>query len=122
MTLLKKLRITRDSVHAGDDCDAPHQRWLTRSESESLDSVMQSILSDAYLPQIFGGQASWIVCGPGALAVVAQQWKAPHFLVDAQTAIADFDELTFVYWCQVDPDKLIKCLQTGLPLPDKYGQ
>ena len=87
-----------------------------------------AMLARPYLASIIGGQATWIVEGTRPLAVVAQQWTAPRWLVSPElpaTSLAksggapDFEVL---YWCQVDPERVFECLRTGAPLPDRHGR
>ncbi len=121
VTIPSRLLITRDSVHAGDDCEAPHARWINPQEIETLEAALRLLLHNGYLPSIAGGCATWIVRGPQALAVIAQQWQEPRFLVNAQSTLVNLEELRFVYLCQVDPELVFDCLLTGAELPDKYS-
>jgi hypothetical protein len=53
-----EIRITRDSVCAGDDCDAPHEK--TVSAHSFLDPVaLTSHVSSGYLPNVSGVGHSW---------------------------------------------------------------
>lgn len=58
------------------------------------------------------------------LAVVAQQWDAPRFLVDASRPISSFAadgrgvSLMFRYWKQHDPDHVYEELAAGR-LPER---
>lgn len=119
--------IWRDSVAAGDDVDAPHELKLTPRVNESLDSLVTRIIQSKYLASIVGGKATWILkSGERALAVVAQQWPAPSFLVPAEVAARSYlsggeCDLEFIYWCQVDPGRVFDCLDNGKPLPDRHG-
>ncbi|WP_395716274.1 hypothetical protein [Prosthecobacter sp.] len=50
--------MTRDSVCAGDDCDAPHEK--SASTYSFLDpSVFAQAISNSYLPSISGSGHSW---------------------------------------------------------------
>ena len=127
-TRRQSLTSWRDSVHAGDDVDAPHEIRLPISDDESLENVIRRIVSSNYLASISGGKATWIVeSGSRALGVVAQQWPTARFLVAADNNVRSFlssntgCHLNFIYWCQVDPDHVFECLQDGKPLPNKYG-
>ncbi|MBW2476617.1 MAG: hypothetical protein JRE63_04750 [Deltaproteobacteria bacterium] len=52
------IRLTRDSVCAGDDIDAPHQRTI--KTHSFLDPVaLASHLSSVYLPKVNGVGHSW---------------------------------------------------------------
>jgi hypothetical protein len=119
--------IWRDSVAAGDDVDAPHELKIAPTDQESLASLITRIIQANYLASIVGGKATWILkSGKRALAVVAQQWPVPSFLVPAEHSARSYlnggeCDLEFVYWCQVDPGQVFKCLSTGKPLPDRHG-
>ena len=87
MTLAKTTNTTqlilwRDSVCAGDDCDAPHELALAVG-ADSLGSFIKRFLAAGYLPSISGGNATWILKTERhtdrALAVIAQQWAEPGF-------------------------------------------
>ena len=129
-TTSRKLIIERDSVCMGDDVDAPHRRELTRGPDERLDDVVAQILAKGYLPRIQGGCATWILTGRAdkRLAVVAQQWPAAGYLVDPASKLATHLDpwakchLFFIYWVQVDPERVFQCLKEGKPLPDRDGR
>lgn len=124
----KTIIVWRDSVAAGDDFDAPHEKNITVSSDESIESTLEKALGEHYLPSIRGGKATWIVVGKKPLAVVAQQWSKPHYFVESNSRAGDLIEaanipqLEFQYWCQVEPDEVIASIQQGKPLPDKYGR
>lgn len=120
------LVINRDSVCAADDLD-DHCARIPISQNGTLAQVLDAIQTSGYLPQISGDRATWIVELDRPLAVVAQQWATPEFLVAPQFDLADFarrnpdQPLFFRYWCQADPIAVFDCLKNGSSLPDKYG-
>jgi hypothetical protein len=126
-----QLIVWRDSICAGDDCDAPHELALAVRD-ESLRSFTARLVDASYLASVGGGRAAWILQTDSQagrpLAVVAQQWAQPRFLVAADSPVTDYIErdaaphLYFRYWCQVDPEQVFACLQRGEPLPDRYGR
>ena len=126
--MTRALVIWRDSVAAGDDADAPHEWLLSATPDASVAEVVERITSARYLASISGGEATWILEGDRPLAVVAQQWTEPRFLVDPALPVADLvnpsalPHLQARYWCQVSPDLVLDCLRTGRPLPDKYSR
>lgn len=127
MTNSLKVTIERDSVCAGDDIDAPHARTIRVRPDCTLGEVLDSIRDTRYLAGISGGLATWIVESNRPLAVVAQQWDSPRFLVAPETRFVDCANLNagralyFHYWCQADPEVVFECLEKGEPLPNKYG-
>ena len=53
------IRLTRDSVAAGDDCDAPHQKRVSiRSFTDPIPLARES--SSNYLPNVAGVGHTWI--------------------------------------------------------------
>jgi hypothetical protein len=94
-----------------------------------LAEAISEIVVAGYLARIAGGKATWIVETGKPVAVVAQQWKSPKFLIDPATPVTDYllaggTQRTFFfrYWCQVSPPIVFDCLRLGRPLPDKYIQ
>jgi hypothetical protein len=123
------LNVARDSVCAGDDIDAPHAKQFAFQAKDTLAEALSAIVETRYLANIAGGEATWIVEAAGKpVAVVAQQWKSPKFLIDPTTRVTECitpeapRELFFRYWCQIDPAVVFECLRLGRPLPDKYGR
>ena len=118
----------RDSVAAGDDVTAPHQETIKFESSASIESVLEKILAARYLPSIQGGKATWIVVGKFPLAVVAQQWLHPRYMIASTTPVEELIEfsakyqLDFRYWAQADPNKVVDSIKQGKPWPDRYGR
>ena len=114
-----------------DDCDAPHELALGVADNESLREVVR-MFRTSYPASIAGGRATWILEAGGrgdrALAVLAQQWWRPRFLVEPDAAVSTYIQpdarphLHLKYWCQADPKKVFDCLQRGEPLPDRYSR
>jgi hypothetical protein len=121
------LVIWRDSVAAGDDVDAPHE-WRVQVDAQATVAEVAARIQHArYLASITGGRATWILMGTGPLAVLAQEWDTPRCLTPPDAPIRDAvrqdgrPHLALRYWCQVDPERVLLCLQLGEPLPDRYG-
>ncbi len=127
-TRSKSIIVRRDSVAAGDDVFAPHAQKINVERDESLEFTLEKILATHYLPSILGGKATWIVVGKNPLAVTAQQWSKPHFLVEPVTRTQDLIDFTnewqleFRYWCQVEPNEVVASIKQEKRLPDKYGR
>lgn len=119
--------IWRDSVAMGDDVDAPHEWVMPAAADASVGAVVGAMLRAPYLASIAGGRATWIVEGAEPVAVVAQQWAAPRWLVAPEQPVRALrrpdgrPDLRVRYWCQADPERAYECLRTGAPLPDRYG-
>ena len=122
-----ELTVDRDSVCAGDDIESHQQSFLIRQDY-TLAQTLAAVLKSKYLPQVAGGCATWIVESDRPLAVVAQQWPSPEFLVSPESRSIDCTapkpcrSLFFRYWCQADPTVVVNCLKVGRSLPDKYGR
>lgn len=120
--------IWRDSVAAGDDSDAPHEWAAPVASNATIEAVVDAIIQRRYLASISGGRATWIVEGARPLAVIAQQWTTPRWLVPPESSISTYrrpggaPDIQMLYWLQVDPDRVYQCLRTGEPLPDRYGR
>ena len=112
-----KLYLTRDSVHAGDDGDAPHERTLDVPDRSPLDRVLGAVLAARYLPSISGGRATWSVASNIPLAVVAEQWPAPRLLFLTESQVRGLDwhgdtlRLQFNYHAQADPELVLDVLR-----------
>jgi hypothetical protein len=122
-----KVFLWRDSVAAGDDVDAPHEMALDLPPGSTVGALCSRLVTLDYLPSVSGGRATWILEGTRALAVFAQQWASPKFLLAEDMPIAALlkpkgaPHLEFLYWCQVDPELVHRNLLSGLPLPGKYS-
>ncbi|WP_053170877.1 hypothetical protein [Streptomyces sp. SBT349] len=108
----------RDSVAMGDDV-LPHAETIEMPPETSLADVVAHLRERHYLATIAGGRATWILVADRPLAVVAQQWNEPRFLVDASRPISSFGvegrgvSLMFRYWKQHDPDAVLEELAAG---------
>lgn len=117
--------VWRDSVAAGDDFDAPHEIKLYLEECASVAHVVAELTSIGYLPSISGGRATWIVeAGSQPIAVLAQQWSEPRYLVPAAQPMTPLIgnpvrcHIRLKYCRQTDPDSVLECLKNGSPLPN----
>lgn len=99
------VELTRDSVAAGDDGDAPHHQSLHLPDDASLDDAVSAALARNYLASIAGGKATWLVVADGTVsAVVAQQWAQPRWLADTRRPAPA--TIHFRYLSQRDPDEV----------------
>lgn len=105
-----KIYFTRDSVCAGDDCDAPHARQIELPANTSIEAIIRSALKASPLASISGGKATWCVSSIWPLAVIAQEWTEPKFLHPIPPKLTELDLrgeticLHFSYFAQQDPD------------------
>ncbi|HET7064125.1 MAG TPA: hypothetical protein VFI49_07580 [Rudaea sp.] len=111
------LYVTRESVAAGDDVDAPHARTFALPQGASLETALATVMSARYLPSISGGLATWSVASGIPLAVIAQQWPAPRMLFGAGDDLSVLDRapgllrLHFNYHAQLDPEIVLEVLR-----------
>jgi hypothetical protein len=112
-----KAYLTRDSVAAGDDADAPHAREIDVPDDVTVTELVQLVWRDARLPSISGGQATWALSSIVPLAVGAQQWGAPRILSSFPPKLAELDvkggtvRLHFSYFAQRDPEAVFEVLR-----------
>jgi hypothetical protein len=115
------VRVTRDSVAAGDDIDAPHTRLFSFADSMTMLQLVSAIAAQGYLASIRGGKATWSAVSGVPLAVVAQQWSEPRAIPWAMPALSELDWrdgvlcVHFNYHVQLDPDVVVEVLK-GLRL------
>jgi hypothetical protein len=109
--------VTRESVAAGDDIDAPHTRSFSLPDSLSMLQLVSAIVSAGYLASISGGKATWSAVSGIPLAVVAQQWSAPRAIPWPEPQLADLDwrdgvlYVHFNYHTQLDPEVVLRILK-----------
>ncbi|MFG2245755.1 hypothetical protein [Spirillospora sp. NPDC048823] len=107
----------RGSVAMGDDA-LPHAETIDLPPETSLSDVVAYLLDRHFLASIASGEATWILVADSPLAVVAQQWDEPRYLVDSSRPINSFGadgrvSLMFRYWKQHDPDHVFEELAAG---------
>ena len=125
---MPEIKINRDSVHAGDDMES-HLVSITVDESTIIQDLLSQALTKCSLPSIYGGKATWFVYADTEprryLAVVAQQWSNPKFLVQKTDSVVSVftsfpESIIFRYWCQSDPDEVYDALANNKELPSRY--
>lgn len=110
------VHLTRDSVAAGDDGDAPHDRALHVPEGVTVRDLVRHVCRAADLPSIVGGKATWGLASGVPLAVVAQQWAEPRMLpaaperVGALNVVDGVIQMHFTYFAQRDPEVVLDVL------------
>ncbi|WP_051830289.1 hypothetical protein [Streptomyces novaecaesareae] len=108
-----RIHLTRDSVAAGDDVDAPHHATVDLPDGLDTPAALLALdLPRIWLPQIGGGRATWVVRAADGtpLAVLAQQWPHPRPLPAGRGPLAGLAgpdgtvRLHVEYRLQRDPD------------------
>jgi hypothetical protein len=80
-----RIALSRCSVSAADDVDAPHSRIVTVPDGLPLRLFVQMVADSDYLPRISGGRATWGLELRATVAVLAQQWRHTRFLSNPET-------------------------------------
>jgi hypothetical protein len=112
-----KLYVTRDSVAAADDVDAPHQLQIAGPPVDHVGAAIEKVLATGYLPQMQGGRATWSVVSNKPIAVVAQQWAKPQLIHSHESSYEGLDvrdgklRLHFNYHAQLDPEIVLEVLR-----------
>ena len=111
-----KVYLTRDSVAAGDDAEAPHDVVFSVQAEFALEKVLSSIVGLSYLPTVNGG-ATWTLSSLIPLAVFSQEWLQPKNLSSYPVNLNDLDfndstlKMHFSYHGQISPDIVLKVLE-----------
>ncbi len=112
-----QLLITRDSVCAADDLDPPHERRVRIPSGASVAQLVQLAISNADLPTISGGEATWCASSGFPIAVVAQQWTSPRQIPFELPGLSEFDvsgdvvRFHFTYFAQKAPEEVLDTLK-----------
>ena len=111
-----RLRLTRDSVAVGDDCDVPHLEEVRLPDGSTVEEAVSWIVASRYLPRIGGGEATWSILSKRPIAVLAQQWNKPMMLSPIPYSLENLDyaDDTFrvhaTYHVQQDPNVVFEVL------------
>jgi hypothetical protein len=112
-----KTYVTRDSVYAADDVDAPNAREFTIPDGLPVDGLVRQVIRLANLPHIAGGKATWCISSMEPLALVAQQWPEPrllNFIAPERSRLDIADDVFrfhFSYFAQQDPEVVFEILR-----------
>lgn len=112
-----EIYVTRDSVSAGDDVEAPHPMNITIDKVETVDSLLEALNKIDYLPQVSGGHATWTLSSALPLAVFAQEWSAPKKVSSSDRKLESLDfesgvlNLHFSYHAQTSPEDVLSVLK-----------
>jgi hypothetical protein len=111
-----KVYLSRASVCAGDDDDAPHGRTLSFPDGTSVLEILTQVAHSGYLASIVGGGATWSAVSNIPLAVIAQQWSQPKLMWALPDSVRYLDMrgvtlcIHFNYHAQQDPDVVYEVL------------
>ncbi len=116
-SIRKKIILTRDSVAAGDDVDAPHYLTIEIGVDDKIEVILTVIMGLHYLPQIQGGKATWSVASNEPLAIIAQEWTKPLLICmheyphHGTKGFYNIERLHFNYHAQDDPQTVFQTLR-----------
>jgi hypothetical protein len=108
--------LSRASVCAGDDVDAPHNKTISFPDGTAVLDILTHVAHSGYLASIAGGEATWSATSNVPLAVIAQQWSTPKALpaLSYSSPALDWNDDTlrihFNYHAQENPDKVYEIL------------
>jgi len=111
------LHLTRDSVAAGDDMDAPHELAVLVDDDATTEQMVAAIHAADYLPRISGGRATWSVASDRTLAVIAQQWPEPRMVSELPHPTGELERdgngyrFHLNYHAQQDPETVLAMFQ-----------
>ena len=126
---LIELKVDRDSVCAGDDCQS-HMAALSVPAETALTEVLNLAQKACSLASIAGGNATWLIdtqgYGKGCVGVVAQQWAEPKLTIEKNITAGQIwnsskGTLFFRYWCQSNPNAVFEAIKSGGELPPRYS-
>jgi len=112
-----KIELTRASVCAADDCDAPHAKLMTVPDDTPLEELARIVQRDYVPGNIAGGEATWSLVADRPLAVLAQQWREPKLVRQLPLQLAELKgqhgsvKLHVNYHAQVDPEIALEILR-----------
>ena len=86
--------LTRDSVCAGDDCDAPHEKE-TETYSFTDPAAFAQSLASIYLPSVAGVGHSWI-CRLNGIKIAEITTSEVRALI-RETTFSEINEVHFTY-------------------------
>lgn len=116
------LHLTRDSVAASDDIDAPNERLERLEPDPESPARVQALLEELakdYLANI-AGPASWIAYSRVPLLVLSNSWSKAGavWLMDIEFPLLDCREdglhVRFVYLPVTDPDAALEVVQRSM--------
>jgi hypothetical protein len=113
-----QVSLSRDSVAAGDERDAPHSRRLAYPDGVAVGNIIRDIVASDYLPDLPDDVASWSASSGVPLAVMARGAGAELLRAAQAGHLERFDvrdgvlHLHFSYHAQVPAAAVRKVLAT----------
>jgi len=99
------IRLTRENITGSEDTDAHHDRMLEVSDGCAISEIVDIVLLSSYIPTVPAGRATWIAYADDhVVAVVAQEWIEPKYIVPPDRRYEHLANLDFEYAGQHSPD------------------
>ncbi|WP_350293003.1 hypothetical protein [uncultured Croceitalea sp.] len=117
---MKVIKLTRESVAAGDDINAPHFKEIQIEEDWKIEQILNKVLNSKYLPRILGG-STWSVAINKPIAVISSNY--PDFRIkiiagagsdfphQGTKGFVDIRTIHFNYHAQQGSDIVLKVLE-----------
>lgn len=85
-----ELIVTRDSVCAGDDCDAPHKARFFIDEVTPISNLVSYLRENYPLSSVYGGHLTWTLKSGSKIAMFSEGWSDLHFLVPEEASCRSY--------------------------------
>lgn len=116
----KKISVLRESVCMADDLEE-HKIIIKINRNTKLCDFLSCLLKTRFLALISGGKATWVLkLNDILLAVVAQEWDEPKYLVNRNKNVNEIlnespgGEVYFKYLAQINPEKTYQKLKKAV--------
>ena len=114
---MKNITLTRASVAAGDDFDAPHYKTIEIGIDWKIERILTEIINSKYLPLV-AGNATWSVAIDEPIAVISKVYSNsiklicfPEFPHQETQGFVDIKSIHFNYHAQQDPKIVLDVLK-----------
>jgi hypothetical protein len=112
-----RILLTRESVCAADDIDAPHPFSISVEDGSSPMQILRAIRASDYLPKIGGGKATWVASSRSPIGLLAQQWPDPRANWRILPGMEGLDwsegnlRVHISYLAQIDPEAALSVVE-----------
>jgi hypothetical protein len=118
------VRLTRESVCAGDDCDSPHYSSFDISPSASVKNLIEKIISSGYLAEV--ENFTWDVSSTKPLAGIRVDCNHVEYYVQDDLSITEFGARNGVFNVRLnlvheEPLPLVRVIQMILSWFDRIA-
>ena len=113
---IKTITLTRESVSAGDDVNAPHKMKIEIKTDWKINEIIEHIVELGYLPKIIGN-ATWSIAINKPIAVISQHDNylpklicLPDYPHQETRGFVDIKNIHINYHGQVDSNMVFEVL------------